>query len=290
MGFGIAFSGGGTRGAAHVGVLCALEEEGLFPTAVAGTSAGSIVAGLYALGITGKEMKDRVNELARDGAGLIDPDYFDIVGSALELLCGKAVKLPGFLKGDKLERYLEKLTQGKSISDLKMKTIITAVDLRSRKTIAYINSAQGVRPVKNVVWKTDARLSAAMRASSAVPAFFEPVETDGLCLVDGGVTDVVPVDLLIAAGEPNVLGVDVSNNTPLSGAANIFDVCSHSLSILMSCLSEYRASGEKLMLTPPLPDTAWILTFDQMLACMDAGYRETKNQMPVIKKLFKTAR
>jgi NTE family protein len=238
--------------------------------------------------MTGKEMKDRVYELARDGAGLIDPDYVDIIGATLELLRGKAVKLPGFLKGDKLERYLEKLTGGKSIGDLKMKTIITAVDLRSRKTIAYINAARGVRPVKNVVWKTDARLSAAMRASSAVPAFFEPVELDGMCLVDGGVTDVVPVDLLIAAGEPNVLGVDVSNNTPLSGEANIFDVCNHSLSILMNCLSEYRASGEKLMITPPIPDTAWILTFDQVIACMDAGYSETKKLMPVIKNVFKT--
>jgi NTE family protein len=109
-----------------------------------------------------------------------------------------------------------------------MKTIITAVDLRSRKTIACINSDRGVRPVKNVVWKSDMPLSTAMRASSAVPAFFEPVELDGMCLVDGGVTDVVPVDLLIAAGEPSVLGVDVSDNSPLVGEPNLFDVCDHS--------------------------------------------------------------
>lgn len=290
MGFGIAFSGGGVRGAAHVGVLCALEEEGLFPSAVSGTSAGSIVAGLYALGMTGREMREQVENLTREGEKLADPDYKTISGSVLELLTGKPVSLSGLLKGRRLAEYLQALTGGKNIRQLSVRTVITAVDLRSRKTIAYTNDLKDVKPMHNVVWRTDVPLSAAIRASCAVPALFEPVETeDGMCLVDGGVTDVVPVDILIAAGAKNVLGVDVSDNAPLVGPANIVEVCNRSLSILMGCLSVYRASGEKLMITPDIPENARILSFDQAAACMEAGYWEAKKLMPVIKALFQPA-
>jgi NTE family protein len=287
MSFGIALSGGGTRGAAHVGVLCALEEAGLLPSSVAGTSAGSIVGGLYALGMSPHEMKDKVTQLMKSGDALVDADYGGIFGSIVQFFRGKPLALTGFLKGDRLEKYLEELTQGKSIAALKMKTIITAVDLYTRKTIAYINAMDGVRPVRNVVWKTDVKLSAAMRASSAVPAIFQPKVLDGMCLVDGGVTDVVPVDLLIAAGVPDVLAVDVSENTPMKPDGNILDVCNNSLSILMACLAEYRSGGEQLLITPALPETAGVLTFGEVIRCMDAGYKAAADLMPIIKRRFK---
>lgn len=286
MSFGIALSGGGTRGAAHVGVMCALEEEHMLPSSVSGTSAGSIIAGLYALGMPPHEMRDMVIKLVREGASMVDTDYPGFCQSIIQLIRGKPITFSGFLKGDKLEKYFDKLTGGKNISELKMKTIITAVDLYSRQTIAYTNSLEGVKPFKNVRWKTNVKISEAMRASSGVPAFFQPKLMDGMCLVDGGVTDIVPVDLLIAAGEENVLGVDLSENYPYIGNGNIIEVCNHSLSILMGCLSEYRSSGEKLMITPPLPETAGVLTFNEMLRCMDAGYEETKKLMPKIKQLF----
>jgi NTE family protein len=287
MGFGIALSGGGARGAAHVGVMCALEEAGLLPTSIAGTSAGSIVAGLYALGMMPHEMREKAKELARVGAGLVDPDYMGMYQSTLEVFRGKPITFSGFLKGDKLEKYLDTLTEGKNIKTLRMRTIFTAVDLYSRQTIAFVNTMDGVRPYKNTLWKTNVKMSEAIHASCAVPAYFQPKMMGGMCLVDGGVTDVVPVDLLISAGEPNVLAVDVSENYPLTGNPGIIDVCSHSLSILMSLLSEYRASGERLMLTPRLPETAHVLSFGEIEACMDAGYQAAKDAMPQIKRLFR---
>jgi len=289
MSFGIALSGGGTRGAAHVGVMCALEEANMLPDAVSGTSAGSIVAGMYALGMPPHEMKDRILKLARDPNTLVDADYAGIFRSIIQLFLGKSITLSGFLKGDKLDKYLDDLTGGKNISELKMKTIITAVDLYSNQTIAYINRLDGLIQLKNVRWKTGIKMSDAMRASCAVPAFFQPKYMDGMCLVDGGVTDVVPVDLLIAAGEPNVLAVDLSENYPFKENSNIIDICNHSLSILMSCLSEYRSSGEKLLITPLLPETAGVLTFNEIAACMDLGYQAAKAVMPKIKRLFAPA-
>ncbi len=286
MDYAIALSGGGTRGAAHVGVMCALEEADILPRAVSGTSAGSIVAGLYASGMKPSRMRREIETLSKAGRTIVDVDYAGIVSSLVRFILHKSVTLPGFLKGDKLEAYLNELTGGVELSQLTMKTVITAVDLYSRKTIAYVNTLDDVQVFRNVIWRSDVRLSEAMRASCAVPAYFRPKMTDGMCLVDGGVTDVVPVDLLIAAGEQRVLGVDVSANYPLDRNANFIEISNQSLSVLMACLSEYRASGEKLMLIPKLPEAAGLLTFDQMLQCMDVGYEETKKSIPLIKSIF----
>lgn len=286
MGFGIALSGGGTRGAAHVGVLCALEDAGLLPRSVSGTSAGSIVAGLYALGIPPHVMKEHVIRLAEDGKYLIDADYFGIILSIFQFIGRKTISFSGLIKGSKLENYLDELTESANIRDLSMKTVITAVDLCSKQTIAYINSFLGVKEVPNVRWMTDIRLSEAMHASCAVPAVFQPKNIGTMCLVDGGVTDVVPVDLLIAAGEPNVLGVDLSENYAFHERDNIIEISTHSLEIMMSRLSGYRTTGEKLMLRPALPEGAGLLTFKEMIKCMEAGYEATQVMLPAIKQAF----
>jgi NTE family protein len=286
MHFGIALSGGGTRGAAHVGVLCALEDFGLLPSSVSGTSAGSIVAGMYALGIPPHVMKENVIRLTEKGQYLIDADYCGIVLSIIQFIRRKTISLSGLIKGKKLEAYLEELTEGKYIKDARMKAVITAVDLYSNQTIAYINSLQGVKEVRNVQWKTDIKLCEAMHASCAVPAVFQPKNIGNMCLVDGGVTDVCPVDLLIAAGEQNVLGVDLSANYPFHEKDNIIEIASHSLSIMMSRLSDYRTSGEKLMLRPALPESAGLLTFKEMIKCMEAGYEATLAMLPAIKQAF----
>jgi NTE family protein len=286
MAFGIALSGGGTRGAAHVGVLCALEEAGMMPRSISGTSAGSIVAGLYALGFSCRELRGIVADLSKNGVKVIDADYWGLLKSLFQFFTHEPITFSGLIKGDKLEKYLCKLTKGKSIRDVKMKTIITAVDLSRGQTIAYINSLERVKPIDSVLWKTDIKLCTAMRASCAVPAVFQPKKINKLCLVDGGVTDVLPVDLLIAAGEDNVLAVDLAKEYHDPGCDNIIEISSHSLTVMSRRLSELVASGEKLTINPTLPKNAGLLTFKYMNRCMDAGYEATKALMPTIKKIF----
>lgn len=286
MSFGLALAGGGTRGAAHVGVLLALEEIGIRPTSIAGASAGSIVAGLYASGISAIKLKEIVIELSKSSFRFLDPDYKNLISSIGQFLTHRPVKLSGLLKGDKMEQYLCDLTGAKTIRDVNMKTVIPCVDLNSGLTIAYTNTLVGTKPINRVQWNTDILLCEAMRASSAVPAVFQPKVMGTMCLVDGGVTDVLPVNLLIAAGEKNVLAVDVSQNYKIPEGTNIFEVASHSLSIMQGCLRDYISYGEKLVLKPSLPDDSGLLTFHQMVACMDAGYDATMKMLPTIKKLF----
>ncbi len=286
MSFGIALAGGGSRGAAHVGVLLALEESGIYPDSIAGTSAGGIIAGLYATGTTPQMLKKIVLEISKAGKCYLDADLIGIIKMIPQFIADRKIDLTGLIKGDRLEQFLYEQTNGKSIKDANIRTIIPAVDINSGYTIAYTNSLANVRVIDRVKWKTDILMSEAMRASSAVPAIFKPKFINGMCLVDGGVTDVLPVDLLIAAGEYNVLAVDIAQSYKMPPNMNMIDISSHSLSIMSTCLKECHSHGEKLLLKPSLPEQAGLLTLDQMVKCMDAGYEAAKMNIPVIKSIF----
>ena len=286
MGFGIALAGGGTRGAAHVGVLLALAEAGLYPSAVAGASAGGIVGGLYAAGISPERLKHILLSLSRSGRELVDPDIKGLLRALLQLLTRRPVTMQGLIKGDQLERFLCSLTGGKAMHDLSIRTVIPAVDIRTGETIAYTNTLAGVRPVPRVRWSTEFPLCRAIRASAAFPAVFRPVTQDACCLVDGGLTDNLPVTLLLAAGEPQVLAVDVSEEYEPPEGEGVIDIVSHSLTILTTRLREYVARGETLLLHPRLPEKAGLLTFREMAGCMEAGYQQTREQIPLIRAVF----
>lgn len=286
MSFGIAFAGGGTKGAAHVGVLLALEKNNMMPSSIAGTSAGSIIAGLYSIGFTPYKLREMVYTLSKKGLRLMDPDYFGIIKTVKQFVMLKPVQLTGLIKGDKLEEYLCKLTNGKTMRDANLRTVIPTIDINSGKTIVYTNSLHGLKHIKHVQWEADVQLCHAMRASCAIPAVFQPKIINNMCLVDGGVTDVLPVDLLIATGEKNILAIDLSDDYKEPDNNNIIEVATHSLSIMRNRLQQHITSGEKLLLKPTLPNSAGLLSFESMIECMEAGYDATIKMMPTIKALF----
>ncbi len=286
MSYGIALAGGGIRGAAHVGVLLALEESGMRPCAVAGTSAGGIVAGLYACGLSARRLREIVLEAAKKGVALADPDVAGILTLVPKLLAQKECACSGLLRGDRMERCFAKLTGSRRMRDLPMRTVIPGVDLCSGLTVACTNSLLGVRTLRNVQWSADMLVCEAMRATSALPAVFQPKMIDGMYLVDGGVADVLPVDLLVAAGVPNVLAVDVSECYKMPERMNIIEVASHSLSIMETRLRECVTRGERMLLNPDLPETNGVLNLGQMPECMEAGYRAAKEVMPQIRRIF----
>ena len=286
MSFGIALAGGGIRGAAHIGVLAALEENGLVPSSIAGASAGGIIAGLYASGVTPGRMKEIVLETAKSGAALADPDIGGIFAIVPGLLKHREFRCSGLMKGDRMESYLDSLTGGRDMRSLPIRTVIPAVDLRTSLTVAFTNSLFGLQPVQNVKWYTQARVSAVMRATSALPVIFRPKEIENMCLVDGGISDVLPVGLLIAAGEPNVLAVDVSADYKVPKHIDLINVASHSLGITGARLRECMTHGERFLLSPTLPDTEGVLNLPQMAECMEAGYVFTKRAMPTLRRIF----
>lgn len=287
MGFGLVLGGGGTRGAAHVGVLLALHEAQLIPRSIAGTSAGAIVAGLYAAGIEPLMLKDMVYNLVYNGKQLMDVDYLGIVKGVWQLATGREVTLTGLMKGEKLYGYIYHYTKDKTMRDAKMPIVIPAVDMNSARTVAYTDRAAGKPAVTDVIWRDDVLLAQACSASAAVPIAFRPRRSGKYVLLDGGLTDNLPVSLLAAAGETNILAVDISESYEPPENENIFELASHSLSVMGRRLRQCSSAGERLLLKPKLPENAKFLDFSHMIKCMQAGYEGTKNMMPVLNSLLR---
>lgn len=286
--YGLALAGGGTRGAVHVGVLTALEEDGLLPDRIAGTSAGSIVAGLYASGMGIGAMRETVRWLEKHGRNYIDPNILGIALFLPQVLLHRQTSLQGLIKGNRLQRFLCGLTNGLDIGECQKGLLIPAVDLNSGNTIVFTNLFQEKIPIsalreENVKWQRNGLLCDIMMASSSVPAVFCPRQINGYMLVDGGVTNNLPVDLLISAGESRVIAVDIGEAYEMPKDHSIMEIAFHSFSIMSRELKDCRSSGEILLLKPPLPKGAGLLTFEYMEECMENGYVYTKKMMPRIK-------
>ena len=118
-----------------------------------------------------------------------------------------------------------------------------------------------------------------------MPGIFEPIFIRKYCLVDGGLTDVLPVDLLIESGEKNVIAVDISEDYEKPDNNNLLETMMHSFYIMRDRMQECKKQNQKLTIKPILPDSAGLLTFDTLAQCMEAGYNATKRIMPEIKKI-----
>lgn len=287
--YGLALAGGGTRGAAHVGVLTALEEDGILPNQIAGASAGSIVAGLYASGMEIGEMRDTVRWLARHGKSLIDPDIFGIALFLPQIILGKEIRLSGLIKGNRFQHFLCDLTKKLDIQGKCKGLLIPAVDINSGDTVVFTNLFQEQIPLsalslEHVKWERSGLLCDIMMSSCSVPAIFRPRHMKNFLLVDGGVTNNLPVDLLIAAGVPKVLGVDIGEKYEKPHDESIIEIAYHSFSVMSRDLKDCGSSGEVMLLNPPLPKDAGLLTFSCMEECMESGYIYTKKMIPRIKK------
>ena len=167
---------------------------------------------------------------------------------------------------------------------MKIPIIIPTVDLNSGKTIVFTN-VKNLPNLNKVIWENDIKLSKAIRASSSVPGIFEPIFIRKYCLVDGGLTDVLPVDLLIESGEKNVIAVDISEEYEKPDNTNLLETMMHSFYIMRDRMQENKKQNQKLTIKPILPDSAGLLTFKTMTKCMEAGYEATKRMIPEIKKL-----
>lgn len=287
MSFGIALSGGGAKGAAHVGVLMALHENNLIPSSVSGTSIGAIVGGLYALGYSPTKLKEILVKFSRNYRYYIDPSYGNYFMALTQFLTRSTISMPGFVKGDKVEQFLRKLTNDKKITDAKIPLVIPAVDLISGKTIVYTNKLPKSSNYPNVIWDNNIRLHSAMRASASLPAIFYPKKIDKKILVDGGITHIIPIDLLMETGEKNILAINISQEYEKPKNTNIFETTTHSFELMQNELKNFSLGKEKFTITPELPKDAEMLSFNDMPRFVKAGYDSTIKVMPKLKQLFR---
>ncbi len=214
----LALGGGAARGFAHIGVIQVLEESGIKPHCVAGTSAGSLVAALYASGLNGVELARLA--LRMDESAITDWSF-----------PGR-----GVIRGEALARYVRQQTQGKLIEQLPMPLGIVATDL---------DSGQGV-----LFRRGD--LGQAVRASSAVPAVFQPVRIGNREYVDGGLVSPVPVRYAREMGAELVVAVDISTPPEGQPTSDPFSLLLQTFSIMGKRINQFELREADVVVRPAL--------------------------------------
>jgi len=215
---GLALGGGAARGFAHIGVLQVLEEAGIVPSLVVGTSAGSLVAALFAAGRNGTELAALA--LAMDESALTDWAY-----------PGR-----GLIRGDALARYVRENTGGRAIEQMKVPLGIVATDLASGEPILFARGDAGV----------------AVRASSAVPAVFQPVKIGEREYVDGGLVSPVPVRFARQMGAEFVIAVDISSPPEGQPTSDAVKMLLQTFAIMGKSINRFELRDADLVLRPRL--------------------------------------
>jgi NTE family protein len=234
--FGMALGGGGLKGMAHIGVLQILWDNGLKPQYISGTSAGSIIATLYACGTSPYKMQAIVSHLS-------PADYLDynIMGTLKYLISlvwpTYQAPLEGIILGDKLERLVYALTDGKKLSEAEIPLAIISCDINSGRKVIFTNQEMEFERSDVVVIK-DALLSEAVRSSVSIPVTFKPKNFAGLKMVDGGLKEIVPSSMAKRMGADYILSVNLGQEMYDSQVKGIPQIISRTLSILTYETSE----------------------------------------------------
>jgi len=233
---GLALGGGAARGFAHIGVIQVLEEAGIKPDLVVGTSAGSLVAALYAAGRAGPELARTA--LAMDESAITDWSF-----------PGR-----GLIRGDALARYVREQTGGRTIEQLPMPLGIVATDLDTGAAMLFQRGDVGL----------------AVRASSAVPAVFQPVKIGNREYVDGGLVSPVPVRFARQMGAELVIAVDISSPPDGNATGDAFSLLLQTFAIMGRSINQFELKDADVVFRPVLAGVS-SADFTARKRAIDAG-------------------
>ncbi|MBC7858925.1 MAG: patatin-like phospholipase family protein [Burkholderiaceae bacterium] len=218
----LALGGGAARGFAHIGVIKALESQGIVPDIVVGTSAGSVVGALYAAGHSGFALQKMA----------FDMDEAAISDWALPLFS----KSSGVLKGEALQHYVNKAVNNAPIEKLKIPFGAVAADLKNGSPILFQRGNTGM----------------AVRASSSVPGVFQPVVISGHTYVDGGLVAPVPVRFARDMGADFIIAVNISTQTDAQAVLSSLEVIMQTFSIMGQRINQFELKEADVVIAPSL--------------------------------------
>ena len=276
MKLGLALSGGGIKGAAHIGVIQALQEENIHADIIGGTSIGSIVAALYAMEYTPKEMLKLFNYFSK----LIFKNsamYTDPRGKKL-----LSIQAGGLYSGENIAFAIEeagKYKKIKKLQDLKIPIVIPAVDLRDSEKYIFTNMEK-----LNDKYLNKADISVAVRASSSYPAVFAPCIYNKHKFVDGGILDNIPVEEVKKIGADKVIAVRFKLNKT-SRTVGLRSTLNKSIDIMFSKIEGEIVKKADYVIEI---DTQDVNPFDfkQSNKCYKYGYLQAKKEIDNIKKML----
>ncbi|MBU3629128.1 patatin-like phospholipase family protein [Polynucleobacter sp. AP-Reno-20A-A9] len=254
---GLVLGAGAARGFAHVGVIKALEAQGIRPDIVVGSSAGSVIATLLASGASGNDL----NRLA------LNLDEATIADWGLPF----AGRFGGLIKGDALQNMVNREVQNKSIEQMRIPLGIVATDLQSGKGVLFRTGNTGL----------------AVRASCSVPGVFQPAVISGKEYVDGGLVAPVPVSYARQMGATLVIAVNISSEPVHQDASGTLGVLQQTISIMQRSINQYELKSADIVIQPQLKQMG-SGDFKSRNSAILAGEAAAQEQMGLIKEKLKS--
>ncbi|MCK5880570.1 MAG: patatin-like phospholipase family protein [Sinobacterium sp.] len=243
---GLALGGGAILGAAHIGVLRALEEKNIHPQLISGTSIGAFIAALYAFNVSADEIEEMALEL----------NWSNITSIKLSKL--------SLFSNRKLGELVSSTLGDVNIEDARIPLAIIACDIATGQKVTF----------------TEGPVAQAVMASCCLPGVFTPVEIDGRLLVDGGIAENVPVSALRDLGANSLIAVDLSKKVKYNEPKDIFDVMSNTISIAIDNNTKSRTRPADLIIAPDLTSNSRTNTDPAKIKEMiEIGYQQTMDQL-----------
>ena len=206
MKIGIAFAGGGLKGIAYIGAIKALNELGVNPEFISGTSSGSLFAVSYAMGFSPEEIKELTNEYYKT---LTRIDKKSISKAVFTYLTSGIAKVEGLVDGEKISSLIDILASKrnlKNMNEIKTKLAICTVDTISTNECIFLSN-ECEEKIQNIDYIYNAPIATATRASMSFPGIFTPCNYEKYNFIDGGTTDNYPTRILKIMGADKIIGL-----------------------------------------------------------------------------------
>ncbi|MBC8262922.1 MAG: patatin-like phospholipase family protein [Anaerolineales bacterium] len=274
---GLALSGGGSRGLAHIGVLKMLEREDIPVDFLAGTSMGGVIAAGYAAGLSPEFLAAEAQRM----------------GQLRNLMALMDRSLPrlGLFEGQKVQEYLAGHLGDITFDELKIPLALVAVDLKTGEEVVLRSG----------------RVVDAVRATISLPGVFAPFRLDGRLLVDGGVLNNLPADIVREMGADIVIAVDMGakiedlprlleaekKRLPLTQIPLIVETLLRTVGIMRECISAQKLAQARpeVLIKPALSeDVGLFLGFNRVAECIAAGEEAAAAWVPVIRSALNNCR
>lgn len=284
MKLGLALSGGGIRGAVHIGVLKAFEENNIKIDIIGGTSSGSLVAALYAMGYSPIHIYELFK---RYGKEITNVGASSIINGVGGYIVNKKFNISGISDGKAIEELYNEFASRKNIfkmSDIKMPIVIPAIDIGDGKEYVFTNRKSKKSNKIYDKYITDIPIGSAVRASSSFPGVFCPYEYKKHIFLDGGTINNIPVDEVFAQGADRVITVKFEP-IKINNQSNVMDIVLRTIDIMGNKIIEDEVKKSDYILEIPTDDEMGFLDSNQIEKCYEFGYKETINKMDEIKKI-----